>query len=269
MIIANENISVAEVRRLLRDPVNRTDNLLVGTALAKNVLNFGFAQSTPTAVTRIEGTEPLAKYGTAKYGKTQFPKLRYKDNFRFKFIVPDRKYNPVRFDTFDASTKLGENIPLSKFTGKYLNSYTGDDTRKSIAKHLYPQTFLLNGVRANTGRFSKASLSVAEGLFAPESNYTITEGNILELQTKGRAVVYDVSDGAFAFNIAKYWKDSMLFDELILSYDTVDPNVAYTAQIIVTMPELDDNYKGNFRRLVRTEFNYNIALRNGLAELVV
>lgn len=275
MIIRNENISVQDVRRLLRDPANRADNLFIGTALAKNVLNFRFMQSTPSAVKRISSTKTEAKYGSVKYGNLDIPKLRYKDNLTFKKIVPEQQYNPVTFTEINNGTKLAFNIPLSTFTGEFLKNKTSLLDRKGIAKHFYLQTLLMNGVQNNSGRFSRTNLSVAEGLFTPEANYTITDGNILELQTKGRAVVYDVRDNngandpAAAFNIAQYWKDSMMFDELILSFDTVDPSVTYTAQIIVTMPEVDDKYTGNFRRLVRTEFNFNSALQNGLAELVV
>ena len=68
MIIRNENISVQDVRRLLRDPANRADNLFIGTALAKNVLNFRFMQSTPSAVKRIASTKTEAKDGSVKYG---------------------------------------------------------------------------------------------------------------------------------------------------------------------------------------------------------
>lgn len=275
MIISNENISVAEVRRLLRDPANREDDLLIGTALAKNALNFRFMQSTPTACKRIVPAAPAGKYGTARFGNTNVPKLRYRDNFQYNKIIPEYQYNPVVMSEIRNGTKLGEGLPLSLFTGKYLKSKTSLKDRKGVAKHFYLQTLLMNGVRNNSGRFSKAGLNVVEGLFAPETGYTITSGNILELQTEGRAVVYNVTnlsganDPAAAFNIAQYWKDAMLFDELILSYDTVDPSLDYTAHIIVIMPSVDDKYNGNFRRIVKTQYNYNTALENGLAELVV
>jgi hypothetical protein len=35
------------------------------------------------------------------------------------------------------------------------------------------------------------------------------------------------------------------------------------------MPEVTDKYVGDFRRNVQTEYNYNVALKNGLAELAV
>jgi hypothetical protein len=274
MIIRNDNITPAQVRRLLRDPKNRQDKLFLGTAFAKGALNFRFMQSTPTAVKRIVPNESQAKYGTNRYGLSAVPKLRYKDNLRFKNIIPERQYNPVVLNEISNSTKLGKGISVSMFAKNYLAELTFEE-RKEVAKHLYLQTFLINGVRINTGRFAQSRLTVAEGLFFPETTYTITPGNILELQGTGRVAVYDVTDEfgnpdpAGAFNIACYFKDSMMFDELILSYDTVDPNQNLTAQIIVTMPKVDNKYIGNFRRIIRTEYNFNVALRNGLAELVV
>jgi hypothetical protein len=275
MIIRNENISTADIRRLLRDPANRTDEFLIGFALAREVLNFRYMQSTPTAVKRIESKEPLFKYGTTVYGNPTIPKLRYKDGLRFKKIVPEKQYNPVLMTSINNGTKLGQGLSLSTFTGSTLNSKATLADRKKVAKHLYLQTLLLNGVSNNKGRFGKYSVNVAEGLYAPETNQTVTSGSILDLQTKGRAVVYEVTnlegknDPAAAFNVASYWKDTMMFDDLILSYDTVDPSVEYTAQIIVTMPEVTDKYVGDFRRNVQTEYNYNVALKNGLAELAV
>lgn len=275
MIIRNENITTSEIRRLLRDSTNRDDSFLVGLGLAKNALNFRFMQSTPTAVKRICGTAALGKYGTNRYGNSGIPKLRYKENYNFKRVVPERQYNPLNKDKITNGTKLGKGIQLSVFTDGQLSNVGALSARKEIAKYFYLQSLLINGFNSNKGKFKKSSLNVVEGLFTPESNQTLDDNGILELQTKGRAVVYEVKDSkgnndpAAAFNVATYWKDNMLFDELILSFDTVDPNVEYTAQIIVTMPEVDDKYKGTFRRKVRTEYNYNVALRDGLAEFTV
>ena len=275
MIIRNENITTAEVRRLLREPSNRTDSFFLGFALARNALNFRFAQSTPTALKRLNGFEPDAKYGTNRYGRLNIPKLRYLESLNFKFILPESQYNPLNKTEINNGTKIGPRTPISLFTNGLLNNLRTLAERKEIAKYFYLQSLLINAFNSNKSKFRKASLSVVEGLYAPETNQTLEAGGILDLQTKGRAVVYEVRntngelDPAAAFNIATYWKDNMLFDELILSFDTVDPNVDYTAQIIVTMPEVDDKYKGPFRRKVRTEYNYNIALTDGLAEFAV
>ena len=275
MIIRNENITTTDIRRLLRDPANRADDFLIGFALAREVLNFRYMQSTPTAVKRIQSNESVGKYGTQVYGNSNIPKLRYIDGLRFKNIIPEKQYNPVLASDITNGTKLGGGIPLSTFAGSALNSKTTIADRKEVAKYFYLHSMMMNGVRNNTGRFGKHSLIVSEGLYAPETNQKVTSGSILDLQTKGRAVVYEVRnlegnlDSAATFNIASYWKDTALFDELILSFDTVDPNVEYTAQIIVTMPEVTDKYIGEFRRNIRTEYNYNVALKDGLAELVV
>jgi hypothetical protein len=275
MIIANDNISTQEMRRLLRDPINRKDNLLMGIALGQGIIGPNYVQSIPSAVKRIESNKPYFKYGTSVYGKSSIPKVRYRDNLRFKSIVPEKQYNPLNKTKIDGSTLLGGGMPLSIFSNSALNSKIGLDSRKEIAKYFYLQSLLMNSVHNNSGRFSKFSLRVVDGLYVPEANQTVTSDSILDLQTKGRAVIYEVinskgeTDSAATFNVASYWKDTALFDTMILSYDTLDPNVESTVQIIVTMPEVDTKYKGTFSRNVRTEFNYNIALQNGLAELAV
>jgi len=275
MIIRNENITTADIRRLLRDPANRTDKFLIGFALARGILNTGYAQSTPGSVKRIVSLDPNGKYGTKVYGNSGTRKLKYIDGLKFDKIIPEKQYNPLRATEINNGTKLNSSIPLSLYTGKYINDFSTLDERKQIAKYFYLHSIMMNAVINNSGRFSKHRLSVVEGLYSPETNQTITSDSILDLQTKGRVAVYEVkgldgkNDPAATFNVACYWKDSALFDEIILSYDTVDPNVEYTAQIIVTMPEVTDLYKGSFSRNIRTEFNYNTALKNGLAELAV
>ena len=275
MQVRNENITTAQVRRLLREKSNRTDSFFLGFALAKKVLSPEFAQSTPTSLKRIYPSGSTGKYGTVRYGKFTIPKLRYQETLQFKKIIPEKQYNPLIKTQIDNSTKLGSGIPMAMFTNGFLNNKSDLESRKKLAKHLYLQTFLINGFNNNPGKFSKFTLSAVECLFVPETNQALSSSGILSLQTKGRAVVYEVRnskgqvDPVATFNVANYWKDNMLFDELILSFDTVDPNVDYTAQIIVIMPEVDDKYKGTFRRRVKTEYNYNVALTDGLAEFAI
>lgn len=273
MIINSDSVTTAQIRQLLRDPANREDDLLVGLSLAVGAISPFYAQSTPSACLQIEGPFPTAKYGTGKLGAYGRPKMRYREDIKQKRIVPDPQYNPLRATKTSNGMKLGKGMPLSMFSFSNLSKLSATEARE-FSKYAYLHSLILNGIRANTDRFSKYSIELVECLYYPEENQTVTPGSRLDLMRSGRVAVFEVkskegSDTSATFEVARYIKDNALFEELILSYDTLDPNQRCTGQIIVIMPEVDDFYKGDFRRKVCTEYNFNSALREGLAELTV
>ena len=65
-----------------------------------------------------------------------------------------------------------------------------------------------------------------------------------------------------------------MYDELILSYDTIDIDVntgkeKLSCRIIITLPELDKNWIGTFNRKVKTEFNYNDLTSGDMVEVLL
>lgn len=273
MIIRSDDITTTQIRQLLRDPANRTDRLLIGLALAKGVLSPRYAQSTPSACLQIEGELPVGKYGTGKLGAKDRPKLRYREDLKFNRVVPEAQYNPLTGKEIQNGMKLGKGLTLSRFAKGNLHRLN-DVQKREFAKYAYLHSLLINSFRSMSDRFSKYSLEIEEGLFWPETNQNVTPGSHLDLARNGRLMVYEVrskdgSDLSATFNVAKYLKDNALFQELILSYDSLDPNQDCTGQIIVIMPEVDDYYRGEFTRKVCTHYNFRSALRKGLAELAV
>ena len=274
MLIKNKNIETTQIRQLLRDPINREDDFLIGLALAQGSLNPRFMQSTPSACLRIESLKAMGKYGHGKIGASDRVKYRYCESMNFNRIIPERQYNPLNKTEITNGTKLDGGIPLSTFVNNGVTSFKSLNARKSIAKYCYVHSMMMNAVSSNVGRFGDYALSLAEGVYIPEPNQAISKGSILDLARTGRVAVYDVkrngvSDPSAAFNIASYFKDNHLFQDLILSFDTVDPNQSVTAQIIIILPQMDSLYRGDFRKKVSTEFNFRPALQNGLAELAV
>ena len=286
MIIKRPTITTRGVRSKLREPNNRNDDLFINYCISKGVLDPRYKMAAPTGVNRIIGKEPTAKFGTKTYGSSTFKKLKYKEFLGQELlqqVVVENKYNPANMADITSGTKLNKGIRIGPFVAN-LESQMGQSTlndiksleeRKKIARHYYMQSLLMTGFVNNEDRFGKYNLVITEGLYLPETTETLTPDDIKDLATKGRAVVYEVIDSAgqmapeMTFDVAHYWKDNFLFDNLILSYDTVDPNKPFNAQIVVTMPEVDLYYKGSFSRKVSTEFNFKMLIDDGLAEAYV
>lgn len=282
-------ISPREIRSLLREPNNREDGVLVGAAFAKNLIGGDYFVPLARRLRTYFGTEAGLKYTKNSLIKSTKPR-RYRESFALKSILPDPVYDPMKLSTINSGTKLGQGIPISMFANapgskSTLNHLTQTE-RKEIAKHLYCQVPLIQGFR-NQARFSNHSLFISDGLVKPQDTETLTSGDIRELQTKGRAVVYEVLDNkgkndAYAtFQLANYWKDNHLFQGLILHFDSMeplgedgsrrhdkleflDPEREYHAEIIVVMPNVDYYYRGNFERRLRTDINFRPFIKGGL-----
>lgn len=274
MIIPTEDLTVDQVRLLLREESNRYNSYFLGFAMSKKVLNPNFALSVPVGVKRILGNnDNRARTGTTTFGKSNQPKLRFKFTNNKSRILPEAKYNPTLMKDFDPGVKLSNTITLSSFLKNGdLNLVSTLEDKRQIVRNLYMQTYMINSFNS-LDRFKSLSLQVSESYYTSLAGETI-EG-IRDLQTKGRAVVYKVVgktgeiDHTKTYELAEYWAKTQLYDNIILSYDTVDPDLRYSSEIIVTMPEIPFDYKTTFSKIIGTQFNYRRALQNGFAELFV
>ena len=285
--IATQTMTAKAVRSKLRDPANRSNNKFVGSLLEEGTLCEQFSTPTPAAVGRIvDGESTTVQAARFADAVSATNNVVFIPRNVVKQFLPDPLYNPLNLGTesitsITAKTKLSANISLSKFLGtedpvniKYIRS---EDVKRNILKHLYPQATILKLIQINQKEFEGVTLEVTEGLYRPGNGEKITADSINDLKSKGRAVVYkavDVqgnSNNSRLFDIAVWLKDNAYFDQLILSYDTIEcvnNNPVLTARLIITMPEIDDSFKGTFRRQVFTEFNGNRLSQGELVEVL-
>lgn len=285
MVNVNFNkLTTRQVRALLRDPNNREDGTLVGAAVAKNLIGPDYFVSVAKRLRTYFGNNPKVKYSRKSLVNSTLIK-RYKENLGTAKILPSPIFDPMKLDKINGTTKLGGGIPLSLFvsspgTRATINHLNASE-RKIIAKRFYCHVPLIEGFR-NNSKFKRNSLIVTEGLVKKQSDETLVTGDIRDLQTQGRAVVYEVlnskgqNDAYATFELANYWKDNNLFQGMILHYDTLDPSPnnadvgtlqpdkVYHAEIIVVMPTVNDYYEGKFQRIVRTDINFRTAINGGL-----
>lgn len=279
--IASFNLTTGAARSRLRDPANLSNSTFVSTLVAENTVSQEVYRPTPTGIGRIVSGNSTPKFGQIPIGNSSG--IPATDPFLpvagRASILPDPYYNPLNQQNITSSTLLAPGIRLSKFLGGSGDAVNIDfmkdqETRKNVAKHLYYHSTIMKSIMTNKGVFANLRLVVAEGVYKPGANENVTPDSINDLRTKGRAVVYELynTNGELAltetFDLAEYWKDTVYFDKLILSYDTFDPSGKLHAQLIITLPELDANWEGSFNRSVETTFNGNVLTQGELVEVL-
>jgi len=290
------DLSPREIRSLMRNPNNRVNGALIGTAYVADKIGLDYFIPIPKKYRTYYGSTAGAKYSKDSLIKSQSVR-RYRENLGTQRILPDPLFDPVKLDKVSVGSKLGKGIPLAIFTNghgaKTTMNHLGQGKRRDIAKQFYCHVPLIQGFR-NNKRFDKHSLVISEGLIKPFSGEVMLEGSVRDLQSKGRAVVYEVLDANGrvdpykTFELANYWKDNHLFQNMILHYDTLEPTRAivkhgsfeksvdpgdpglieirkpYHTEITVIMPIVDSFYRGDFKREVQTDFNFNLYVTDGL-----
>jgi len=274
--VSDKELSTREVRSKLRDPANLSNSIFVGNAVSAGKISNNYARSVPASIDRVRNrtasirspSEPI----NATLARTE--RIQPAKNLNLSKFVPDPNYDVNRISdstVVNGKLELNKGIRLVRFLGG-----TGDkatlahiptrEERLSVARQLSMHARVLRTIVEDRGEFKDYRLIVAEGLYKKGPNETITSGSINDLARKGQAVVYElhneagVPDLERTFDLADYWKDTINFEKLILSYDTFDPSGNLTAQIILVMPEIDTNYNLVNRRYannLETLYNNN------------
>lgn len=190
--------------------------------------------------------------------------------------IVDPIYNPNFQSSISSATKLGPGITCAKFlgaAGSRVQFEQLDVDRKLVARQLYLQAEAIRAVHNNPD-FNDNRLIVAEGVYKPAINESVTSGSINDYKKTGRAIVYQLMNTAGdidiekSFDLAVYWKDYVDFDELILDYDTYDPSGKLSCQLILTMPVANETFDISFQRKIKTEMNGTLLSLNELIEVL-
>jgi hypothetical protein len=285
--ISNSNINADKARSRLRDPANRSNSSFVSYLLAEGIICGEWNSPIPKGTGRI-----LSSDATPVSSHSELDRIGSQTNNKLSaflpkranpHVLPEEVYNPYRQKSISASTKLAEGITLSKFLGTddptNIDFIRDQAVRVEIAKYLYIHARIIKLVRDNDSEFKDVTLEVAESIYKPGPSETITPDSLNDLKLKGRTVVYNVVDNSGkssiqrTFDIAVFLKDNAVYDELILSYDTIDINPdsgkeLLSSRIIITLPEIDKNWIGTFNRKVKTEFNNNDLTSGDLVEVL-
>ena len=203
----------------------------------------------------------------------------YKPNPGIKTIVPDPIYNPNNATFIHSGTKLANGVSIGKFLGGVgektnMNHITDDAERFQIARQLYLHAMAMNTVNTDSGRFQDKRLIVVEGLYKKGPEENLKSGGLNDLATKGLVVVYQLlnssgqPDHIAMFDLAVYWKDSILYDKIILDYDTYNPDGSLECHIVLQMPTISSNFTGSFSKTLETRYNGHIQTTGELIEIL-
>lgn len=267
------HVTIDNVRSILRDPANRNNSTFIQKVLEENILHPDYKKASPPVIGRMVKEDASAEVVSLNIGSNRPTQTSVVVDKKINnSIVPNPKFNPLKQAEITARTRLSDKITLSRFINADIPSrvFKNRDLafKQQTAKYLYAHAMFLEMVRDNEDEFDGVMLQVAEGIYQPGKDETVTKDSLNFKKFTGHAVVYKVIDKSGkvnnkrTFDLAAYYKDTALFDEMILSYDTFEGQDKLTSRIILIMPDLDINWNGNFRRKVSTEFN-NIKYSSG------
>ena len=268
--------ATAVARSKMRDPANRANSVFMSNLIASQTVSPEFSTPTPTGIGRIVKGGNSPEQGVTSLGPTTSSSTLYIPNPGPLTIIPEFEYNPYFAGAISSKTKLAPGITIAKFLGTDDPTNFGfvrdGNARVEIARYYYLHAQILKAMQDDDNKFKNFNLVVSEGLYRPGPSEVITPGSINDLKLKGRAVVYNlvnqsgVPSPTAMFDLSVYWKTKINYDKMILSYDTIGTELA--CRLIVIMPELDDEWKGTYRRLVETEFNNNKLTQGDLVEVL-
>tara|TARA_B110000977_G_scaffold25237_1_gene31055 strand:+ start:51447 stop:53750 length:2304 start_codon:yes stop_codon:yes gene_type:complete len=181
-------------------------------------------------------------------------------------------------------TKLIKKIRFARFinandAGAFKHLSLAD--KKAIGHNYIEHATLTDFVNGVDGQFANHRLKVIEGFYAKEiygregpnglETEELTPDGILDLRSKGRAVVYELHDSKGSDLDATYELACALaeigkFDKLTLDYDTFAPDGSLNVQIIIELP----NYVGEtatYDGVVETKYNNALQASDSLVEI--
>lgn len=271
-------VSTGLARSKLRDPANRGNSTFVGHSLSTGVICEKYNNPSPEGIGRIvSGAAGTAAGGSTKIGTTTGSAAFVPDKKTSVAIIPEPEYNPYKANNISNTTLLAPGISLSRFLGSSedpstINHLKSNDAKVEVAKYYYLHARIMKTIQDDTDQFKDFTLTVTEGMYRPGPSETITPNSINDLKRKGRAVVYSLVDNTGAHNLTKlfdlavYWKDTIAYDKLILSYDTIDCKL--NARLIVVLPEINSSWEGTYSRTVETELNGHKMTQGELVEIL-
>ena len=274
--VSDRTLNIREVRSAMREPKTAKNTKFTGTYVSSGVLSNTFSRTVPSKINRLSSKTGNVRLPSNPINDRIDRTARYKPtkNINVTKFVPSPAYDPNLLpDTtpITGNITIGRGIKLARFLGPIGEKVTmaqlpTREARLAVARQFVLQANAVSTVLDNQGEFKDYRLVTVEGLYVQGPSEELTTGSFNERATRGEVVVYELHDKngqidlAKTYDLATYWKDSLLYDKLSLSYDTYDSG-KLVGQIILTMPEIDSSYNlvnGRYGNQIETLFNGNV-----------
>jgi hypothetical protein len=287
--VTNKPLSLRAIRAKLKDPSHAKNGDFITYLESNNIISkdFSLDKIPPGQGRSYDGKVAYAPFEQDLSVSTKV--VSYLQSKRqIKKFIPDTRYNPMRVmgdprklgnSNYEATDKkigvlnsgkalLGSGIPISTFLldGTRLADVTlSVEENLALARQLLLQAEVIKFKRTHK-QFDDQRLTVMEGVYKEDISETLTsrpEASIPFLAKTGRAIVYELHDSLnkqsaeVSFNFAVRLAESLFgYDKIILNYDTLQKD-KLNIQIIVVMPEVDEDYNPVEPTQFKLETRYN------------
>lgn len=272
------------IRSKLRNKNNLTNQKFIEYVLKTQYVNKEyFENKTPAGYGRSIKKENLPVVGTTSFGAASTTNVNnFDEKHPTKNITIDPKYNAYNLKEITSKTKLSDTISLSRFLGTHdptnIDFIRDISVKQEIVKYLSLHAQFIEAVNNDDTTLKSMIVKPVESIYRPGEFEIIEKDSETDLKIKGRLVVYDVIDKntgrsspEHVFDLAAFAKDRFPFEKISLQYDTLKIDTddeQYNARLLITLPELDDNYNGDYKQELETQFNNQITSDNELIEHV-
>ena len=265
--VTQQHLTTPEIRAKKRDEGHHTNEKFNNYQVGAKQLNPKHTNTIPESVELVLDPQNIAVAGGDKVAATSDTKSRVVASVKNKKkIVMEKRFDINSYEVIIPNTLITHGISLSQFIfgkgspGKFDVTQTIGD-KKQLLRNLLPQAEFVRRIRSDNDQFKNYNIEIIEGIYTKEPEEIITPDGVLDLRTKGRAVVYELvgPNGAVdldkTFDLATWIVKNISYDKLILDYDDYDPSEQLNAQIILIMPEIPDSMEATYKMEVETLYN--------------
>jgi hypothetical protein len=275
--ISDRPLNTREIRSTLRDPATMANPTFVGNASSSGRLSPTYANTVPAGIGRISNSRGSVRLPQESNNTSHalIDRFRPDKNVAVSTFTPNPMFDPNKITTtipINGAVELARGIRMARFLGGTgdrvtLSHISTREEKLQLARQFSLQANAVNTVLNNRGEFKNHRLVVVEGLYKVGPSETLTADSVNDRATRGEVVVYEVHNQAGridlgkTYDLAAWWKDTLGYDKLSLSYDSFDPSGELTAQIVLIMPPVDADYNlvnGRYANKLETTYNNNV-----------
>ena len=277
--VSNRPLNAKGTRMRMSDPAHRANSAFTSHNIAEGNLSSEHVKTAPPKVGRTRSARSLVVKGSTPIGNNpvQDTAIRVERSFAraIDVLLPPGIQVTIAAGITSA-TQLTKDIRLGKFLAAEafqatLPQITSDI--QQIARNAGHFANIVQTFNDNTEDFSGYELHVVEGVYVPYKDEGYTTDGPLDLAIQGRRIAVEVRDEdgmdlEKTFEAATWMAANTSFEELTLDYDTYEGADKLNARIVITIPNIPENFVQTFSKKVTTAYNNSVQGTNEIIEIL-